>query len=60
MANLAGTVSILRNRMWVAAGLTLVALASSIVSAHHAQAASCRSDAAAQIDWSECNKRLKG
>ncbi|KAA3514444.1 pentapeptide repeat-containing protein [Agrobacterium rosae] len=36
----------------------LTVFAALIIPANHSQAASCRSDAGAGIDWSACNKRL--
>ncbi len=58
MANLARMVSVLRKNIKFALGASLAVIAFAALDGRPVMAASCRADAAAQIDWSECNKRL--
>ncbi|NTJ41749.1 pentapeptide repeat-containing protein [Agrobacterium larrymoorei] len=57
MANLSSKVSVLRRNMKLACGASMLA-AVLLAVAGPAKAASCRADAVAAIDWTECNKRL--
>jgi len=56
MRKLAGMVSALRSHHLLAAVAAVIGTIST--SGQPAMAASCRADASAGIDWSECNKRL--
>ncbi len=56
MRKLAGMVSALRSHHLLAAVAAVIGTMST--SSQPAMAASCRADASAGIDWSECNKRL--
>lgn len=58
MASLANVVSVLRKNVKLALGASVALIALVSMDGRPAMAASCRADAAAQIDWSECNKRL--
>jgi uncharacterized protein YjbI with pentapeptide repeats len=58
MANSADMVSTVRKKRQLVAAMSLAVLALSTAGGSPAQAASCRADAAAEIDWSACNKRL--
>lgn len=58
MTMLANAVSVLRRNLSVAVGLSVVIIGTVTMNAQPVQAASCRADASAQIDWSACNKRL--
>ncbi len=58
MAYLAKLVCVLRGYGRHAACASLALAALSVVDSRPAEAASCRADASAQVDWSACNKRL--